>query len=76
MAFILSRTEGALGARIVFGLLGGFAAIAFLWRTFSPKFKEFHEAGDRYRAAEGETASEEISFTKLFKGKESKKFIS
>lgn len=76
MAFIVSRTEGALGARIVFGLLGGFAAIAFLWRTFSPKFKEFHEAGDRYRAAEGENASEEISFTKLFKGKESKKFIS
>ena len=76
MAFIVSRTEGALGARIVFGLLGGFAAIAFLWRTFSPKFKEFHEAGNRYRAAEGETASEEISFTKLFKGKESKKFIS
>lgn len=72
MAFIVSKTEGALGARIVFGILAGFAAVAFLWRTFSPKFKEFHEAGNRYRAAEGAGISEEISFTRLFKGAESK----
>lgn len=76
MAFIVSKTEGALGARIVFGILAGFAAVAFLWRTFSPKFKEFHEAGNRYRAAEGAGISEEISFTRLFKGTESKKYLS
>lgn len=76
MAFIVSKTEGALGARIVFGILAGFAAVAFLWRTFSSKFKEFHEAGNRYRAAEGAGISEEISFTRLFKGAESKKYLS
>lgn len=77
MAFIVSAVSGALGARIVFGLLGGFAAIAFLWRTFSGKFREFHEAGDRYRAAESSTgSSEEISFTRLFSGANAGKFIS
>lgn len=76
MAFIVSTVEGDLGARIVFGLLGGIAAAAFLWRTFSPKFKEFHEAGDRYRAAENFSGSaEEVSFTKILtSGNEKSKF--
>lgn len=76
MAFIVSRVEGALGARIVFGLLGAFAVIAFIWRTFSGKFKEFHEAGDRYRAAEGTKKSTEVSFTSLFKGEGKHKYVS
>lgn len=76
MAFIVSRVEGAAGARMVFALLAAFAAIAFLWRTFSGKFKEFHEAGDRYRAAEGMQEKSEVSFTTLFKGKESGKYTS
>lgn len=76
MAFIVSRVEGAAGARMVFGLLAAFAAIAFLWRTFSGKFKEFHEAGDRYRAAEGVKESGEVSFTSLFKGTDSGKYVS
>ena len=76
MAFIVSRVEGAAGARMVFALLAAFAAIAFLWRTFSGKFKEFHEAGDRYRAAEGMQEKAEVSFTTLFKGKESGKYTS
>lgn len=76
MAFIVSTVEGDLGARIVFGLLGGIAAVAFLWRTFSPKFREFHEAGDRYRAAESSSGStEEVSFTKILtSGNEKSKF--
>lgn len=76
MAFIVSTVEGDLGARIVFGILGGIAAVAFLWRTFSPKFKEFHEAGDRYRAAESTSgSSEEVSFTKILtSGNEKSKF--
>lgn len=68
MAFIVSRVSGDLGARIVFGMLAVIAAAAFVWRTFSGKFKEFHAAGDRYRAAknrEGKETSGEISFTKL-----------
>lgn len=76
MAFIVSRVEGAMGARIVFGILGGFAAIAFLWRTFSAKFKEFHAAGEKYRAAEGSKSSNEVSFTSLFKGEGASKFVS
>lgn len=76
MAFIVSRIEGAAGARMVFGLLAAFAAAAFLWRTFSKKFKEFHEAGNRYRAAEGSKTSDEVSFVSLFQGENAKKYIS
>ena len=76
MAFIVSRVEGATGARMVFALLAAFAAIAFLWRTFSAKFKEFHAAGDRFRAAEGTKENNEVSFTSLFKGNEAGKFRS
>ncbi len=80
MAFVVSKIEGALGARIVFGALGIIALIAFLWRTFSPKFKEFHEAGNRYRAAESNSGTTEVSFTKILtsgdgKGKFMKMFL-
>lgn len=77
MAFVVSAVEGALGARIVFGALGALAAVAFLWRTFSGKFKEFHAAGDRYRAAESKDgASGEVSFTKILtSGDEKGKFM-
>lgn len=74
MAFIVSKVSGATGARMVFGLLAVFAAIAFLWRTFSPQFKEFHRLGDQYRAAEGAKENSEVSFTSLFKGKDSGKY--
>lgn len=76
MAFIVSAVEGATGARIVFGILGGLAVIAFLWRTFSGKFKEFHREGDRYRAAEGAKGASEVSFTSLFKGDSKSKYLS
>lgn len=77
MAFIVSTVEGDMGARIVFGILGGIAAVAFLWRTLSGKFKEFHAAGDRYRAAEsGSESKGDVSFTKvLFEGSEKSKFM-
>lgn len=76
MAFIVSRVEGAAGARIVFALLAVFSAIAFLWRTFSKQFKEFHEAGERYRAEEGVKSSEEVSLFSLLKGKNFGKYVS
>ena len=76
MAFIVSRVEGALGARVVFGILGGFAVAAFLWRTFSGKFKKFHEEGARFRAAEGTKSTAEVSFISLFKGDVKKKYLS
>ena len=76
MAFIVSTVKGDLGARIVFGILGGIATIAFFWRTFSGKFKEFHEAGDKYRAAENDSGSTSaVSFTKILtSGAEKSKF--
>lgn len=76
MAFIVSRVQGAIGARFVFGLLAVIAAVAFVWRTFSERFKEFHEAGDRYRAQEGTKESAEVSFADLFRGNEKNKFLS
>lgn len=76
MAFIVSRAEGASGARIVFGILCALAVIAFVWRSFSRKFKEFHEEGDRYRKAEGARDTSEISFTTLFKGSNKNKYLS
>lgn len=76
MAFIVSRVQGALGARLVFGLLAFISAAAFLWRTFSKKFKEFHEAGDQYRAQEGTKEATEASFASLFKGEKKKKYMS
>ncbi len=75
MAFIVSKVEGALGARLVFALLAVFALIAFLWRTFSKTFKEFHEKGNEYRMKEGAKENTEVSFTSLFKGEGSSKFI-
>lgn len=76
MAFIVSRVSEDLGARIVFGMLTVIAVIAFVWRTFSGKFREFHEAGARYRAAENKNASsEEVSFTTiLLHGTEKSKY--
>ncbi len=52
---------------MVFALLAVLAGIAFVWRTFSKKFKEFHAAGDEYRAAEGTKTSTEVSFASLLK---------
>lgn len=81
MAFIVSTVEGDLGARIVFALLGVIAATAFCWRSFSGKFREFHEAGDRFRAAEGASEhAQEVSFLKILtngteKGKFTKLFF-
>lgn len=69
MAFIVSTVKGDLGARIVFGILGGIAIVAFIWRTFSPKFKAFHEAGNHYRAAESSSGGpEDVSFIKILSG--------
>ena len=76
MSFIVSRMEGAFGARVVFGILAGLAAIAFLWRTFSRKFKEFHREGERLHGAGGEQGSAEVSFTTLFRGDAKSKYLS
>ncbi len=76
-SFIVSNMSGAAGARVVFAILTVLSAITFLWRTFSPKFKEFHRQGDIYRAKEKSSNSQEnISITKLLFGKEKNKYMS
>lgn len=62
--------------RVVFGILAGLAMVAFLWRTFSKKFKEFHQEGDRKHSSQGRNGSSEVSFTALFKGNGKKKYLS
>lgn len=76
MAFIVSRIEGALGARVVFGILAVLSVTAFLWRTFSQKFKEFHLEGERYRAAEGAKGATEVSFAALLKSDSKNRYLS
>lgn len=76
MAFIVAKIEGTLGARIVFGILGGLAVIAFLWRSFSRNVKALHAVGERFRAAEGTEETKEISFTKIISGKGNGKYLS
>ncbi len=75
LGFLVSRVEGTLGARIVLGILGVIAVVGVICRIFSKKVKELHKEGDRYREAEGVNAVKEISFTKLFKGLERKKYL-
>lgn len=79
-SFVVSRMSGATGARIVFIILTVFALITWLWRTFSPRFKNFHEAGNR-KYAEGTDESSDQSQNKksligvLF-GQEKGKYLS
>lgn len=76
-SFIVSRMTGAAGARVVFGILFLLAAVTFLWRSISPKFKEFHAAGDRYRAAERkESSGGELSIKDVLFGGQKKKYMS
>lgn len=50
-SFIVSAMAGAAGARIVFTILSILAIITWLWRTFSPTFKQFHKEGEILQAA-------------------------
>lgn len=75
IGFLVSRMEGLLGARIMFAVLAIVASASFIWRNFSGKVKELHEAGRKYRLAEGENSLKEISFVQLFRGAERKKYL-
>ena len=52
---------------MVFALLAVLAGIAFVWRTFSKKFKEFHAAGDECAQKKVQKTSAEVSFASLLK---------
>ena len=75
LGFLVSRMEGTLGGRIVFAILGLVAVAAFVWRIFSKKVSELHEAGKGYRLAEGVAESKEISFVQLLKGTDGRKYM-
>ena len=75
IGFIVSRTEGLFGAKIMFAWLVLVSSASFIWRNLSKKVKEIHEQGRKYRLAEGEKALKEVSFMTLFRGKEGKKYL-
>lgn len=76
-AFIVSKMAGAAGARVVFTILAIFPLITWLWRTFSTKFKVFHEEGN-HRWAEREkeaNVTEKVSVKTVFAGSNKRKFM-
>lgn len=75
IGFLVSGMEGVMGARIMFASLVIVSSASFVWRNMSPKVKELHEAGKKYRLAEGENRLKEISFVTLFRGMEKKKYL-
>ncbi|EOA3823903.1 MFS transporter [Enterococcus hirae] len=75
-SFLLSGIEGVLGARIVFAILFTFAVITWLWRTLSPKFRQFHEAGAARQAMTKVTSdSKEVSFKTVLFGENKQKYL-
>lgn len=75
-AFVVSSMAGASGARIVFAILAIFALITWAWRTFSPKFRVFHEEGDARLREAASTQTEKVSIKTVFTGTNKKRFMS
>lgn len=75
-AFVVS-TMGVTGARIIFGLLAAFAAIAWLWRTTSHTFRQLHKEGDeRHAALSGQSGDHaKISVFKFLFGGKNHKYL-
>ncbi len=76
-SFLLSGVQGVLGARLVFAILFGFAVITWLWRTFSTKFKTFHEEGYNRQAANKVMTEHdhEVSFKTVLFGENKRKYL-
>ena len=76
-AFIVSAMSGATGARVVFAILAAVALIAWAWRTFSSKFRAFHEEADqRIAKAEADAdLSEKVSIKTVFAGANRNKYM-
>lgn len=76
-AFIVSKMAGATGARLVFSILAIFAIITWIWRTFSSKFKTFHQEGEQRRIAHEREAhlTEKVSIKNVFLGVNKKKYM-
>ncbi|ETA73265.1 MFS transporter [Ligilactobacillus equi] len=75
-SFVVSKMSGAAGARIVFGLLAVIAIIAWLWRTNSKTFREFHEEGNKYQNVVSEnTKSNDSVIKQLFMGTNKSRYM-
>lgn len=76
-AFVVSKIAGATGARIVFTILALVAAITWLWRSLSSKFKQFHEEGEQRRLNSETKAQQQkaISVKDVFFGNGGAKYI-
>lgn len=76
-AFIVSAMSGATGARVVFAILAAVALIAWAWRTFSSKFRAFHEEADqRIAKAEADAdITEKVSIKTVFAGANRSKYM-
>lgn len=76
-AFVVSKMSGALGARVVFACLAIVAIFIWLWRTFSTKFRIFHEEGNK-RQIERDSKKighENISVKSVFFGENKKMYV-
>lgn len=74
-AFIVSKMAGDSGARVVFGCLTALALFIWGWRTFSKKFKEFHEEGNKRQLENSSKSGEKISVTKVLFGENKSKYL-
>lgn len=67
-AFLVSKMTGAIGARIVFAILAICAAVTFIWRTLSPRFKNFHyEANQRINQLQPTKSTESGSLIRILR---------
>lgn len=69
-AFLVSKMTGATGARIVFIVLAVAAFLTFIWRTFSSKFRKFHDDANARIKEESvkEIDKKEVSMIKVLRG--------
>ncbi|MCV3322517.1 MFS transporter [Pediococcus ethanolidurans] len=76
-AFVVSKINGATGARIVFSILALVAIATWIWRMTSTKFRTFHEQGEQRRinAEAKQTQNSNVSIKSVFTGKGAGKYV-
>ena len=76
-AFLVSKMAGATGARVVFACLATLALVIWGWRTFSAKFKHFHEEGEarQFAREQANGASQKVSVKEVLFGEHKQKYL-
>jgi len=75
LGFVVSKTEGTLGGRIVFSVLALISITAFIWRRFSGKVQRLHEEGKGYRTVDNDEEEQTVSLRQLFSGENGRKYL-